>query len=294
MLFDESTLRKLQRLALTASRVRAGVLKGERRSSKRGSSVEFADYRNYTPGDDLRRVDWNVYARLDRPFLKLFEEEEDLAVHVLVDGSKSMDWGAGDEHKFNYARRLAAALSVIALGTGDAVTLTILYAAARSAQLGPLRGERNTLPVLRFLEAQTPQGTTHLEQSLRDYSLAARRPGMAFLISDLFSPTGSPISGLAQLQNRGHDVTLLHLLAPAEIEPPLAGDLRLVDIETGHTQDVSLDSGLRELYRRRLAQWQHEMAAACRRRMIRYLPINSGEPWERVIMSELRKAGVVK
>jgi uncharacterized protein (DUF58 family) len=110
MLFDESTLRKLNQLSLVATRVRAGAMKGERRSSRRGSSVEFADYRNYAPGDDLRRLDWNIYARLARPFIKLFEEEEDLAVAILIDGSRSMDWGEGDANKFQYALRLAAGL----------------------------------------------------------------------------------------------------------------------------------------------------------------------------------------
>src|ERR1041384_3882709 len=114
-LFDEKTLRKLERLTLVANRVRAGVMKGERRSSKRGTSIEFADYRNYTRGDDLRRVDWNVFARLERPFIKLFEEEEDLAVHVLLDASRSMDYGTETQHKFSYAQRLAAALGHIAL-----------------------------------------------------------------------------------------------------------------------------------------------------------------------------------
>src|SRR5512146_104744 len=110
MIFDEATLRKLNRLTLAARQVRAGRFKGERRSVKRGTSLEFADFRRYAPGDDLRRLDWKVYGRLDKPFLKLFEEEEDLAVHVLLDGSQSMDWGAGEQHKFSYALKLAAAL----------------------------------------------------------------------------------------------------------------------------------------------------------------------------------------
>src|SRR4026207_2477449 len=101
-LFDEKTLRKLERLTLVARRARAGRMKGERRSTKRGTSIEFADYRNYARGDDLRRVDWNVFARLDRPFIKLLEEEEDLAVHVLLDASRSMDYGADAQHKFGY------------------------------------------------------------------------------------------------------------------------------------------------------------------------------------------------
>jgi len=124
--FDESTLRKLDQLALVASRIRAGAMKGERRSTKRGTSIEFADYRDYTRGDDLRRVDWNVYARLERPFIKLLEEEEDLAVHLLLDASRSMDYGADEQHKFRYAQRLAAALGYIALAAGDRLMVTVL------------------------------------------------------------------------------------------------------------------------------------------------------------------------
>src|SRR5262245_5865502 len=126
MLFDETSLRKLQQLTLVTSRVRAGALRGERRSLRRGAGLEFADFRDYVPGDDLRRVDWNVYARLDRPYIKLREEEEDLAVHLLVDASQSMDWGEGALHKFSYARQLAAGLGSIALSTGDRISVVML------------------------------------------------------------------------------------------------------------------------------------------------------------------------
>src|SRR5258708_33635346 len=123
-LFDEKTLRKLDRLTLVASRVRSGVMKGERRSNKRGTSIEFADYRNYVQGDDLRRVDWNIFARLERPFIKLLEEEEDLAVHLLIDASASMDWpeNSMDENKFNFARRVLAGLGYNSLANGDQLT----------------------------------------------------------------------------------------------------------------------------------------------------------------------------
>src|SRR4029077_3482074 len=119
-LFDEKTRRKLEQLMLVATRVRAGAMKGERRSTKRGTSIEFADYRNYARGDDLRRLDWNIYARLERPFIKLLEDEEDLAVHVLLDTSASMEWppeGARDQKKFLYAQRLTAGLAYISLVT---------------------------------------------------------------------------------------------------------------------------------------------------------------------------------
>ena len=293
MIFDETTLRKLNQLALVASKVRAGILKGERRSTKRGTSIEFADYRNYTPGDDLRRLDWNVYARLERPFIKLLEEEEDLAVHILVDASKSMGWGQEAQNKFSYALRLAGALGAVALGAGDYLTATLLQAEQASAQYGPSRGQQHLMRLLAFLEQQSCAGTTDLNQSLREYVLAARRPGLAFLISDLFSPAGFE-NGLNQLLSRGYEVTLLHLLAPDELDPPLAGDLRLIDMETNHGQDVSLDAGLRDLYRRRLQAWQDEIQLACGKRGVRYLPVTTAYPWDELVLLDLRKAGIVK
>lgn len=293
MKFDEKTIRKLTRLTLVAGQVRAGVLKGERRSTKRGSSLEFADYRSYTPGDDLRRIDWNAYARLDRTFLKLFEEEEDLAVHVLVDASRSMDWGADEYNKFQYALKLAAAVGAIALSSGDRLTVSSLQAEKHGPQFGPARGQLSTLPLLRYLEGQQSSGETDLYKSLREYVLVARRPGLIFLISDLFSQSDA-LTGLALLQSRGYEVALLHLLAPDEIDPPLAGDLRLIDIETGLGQDVSLDNRTRALYRERLQAWCEEIGAACRKRGIRYLGLNTARPWEQVVLQQMRQADLVR
>jgi uncharacterized protein (DUF58 family) len=293
VIFDEATLRKLNMLSLVASQVRAGVIKGERRSTKRGASVEFADYRNYTPGDDLRRLDWNVYGRLDRPFIKLLEEEEDLAVHVLVDASRSMDWGDGPTHKLGYALRLGAGLGAVALGAGDRLTAAVLYAEGRFPQFGPSRGSQQLLRLAAFLENTSPSGLTDLNASLRDYALASRRPGLLFLISDLFSPTGFQ-EGLARLQARGYEVAVLHTLSPDELDPPLAGDLRLVDIETGHAQEVSIDSGLRDLYRRRIQSWQVDNLAFCLKRGIRYMRLSTTTPWDKVLLTEMRKAGVVR
>ncbi|MEK7278996.1 MAG: DUF58 domain-containing protein, partial [Chloroflexota bacterium] len=261
--FDESTLRKLDQLSLVAARVRAGQMKGERRSTKRGTSIEFADYRDYTQGDDLRRVDWNVYARLERPFVKLFEEEEDLAVHVLVDASRSMNWPdapsgglssspTDDHNKFQFAARLAAALGHIALAAGDRVTVAAFHGdGSRPTQFGPARGRGNTMRLIKFLGALTPAGTTDLNESLRNYAQTSRRAGLAFLLTDLFSPSGYE-SGLSALQSRGDEVGIMHILAPEEIDPPLAGDLRLLDSETGDPQDVSVDGPMRDLYTRRV------------------------------------------
>ena len=293
MIFDEATLRKLNQLTLASSRVRAGMIKGERRSTKRGTSIEFADYRNYTPGDDLRRLDWNVYARLDRPFIKLLEEEEDLAVHILVDLSRSMDWGDGESNKLHYALCLAAALGSIALSSGDRLTVTTLQSGKVSAQFGPSRGAQNLVQMLNFLEGLKANGHTNLNQSVREYSLEARRPGLAFILSDLFSPAGYQ-DGIYLLQSKGYEVSILHILAPDEMDPPLAGDLRLVDVETGQAEEVSLDGGLREIYRHSLKAWQENFQNEFRKRGIRYMKLVTDTAWDKVVLYEMRKQGVVK
>ena len=301
MIFDEKTLRKLDRLALAASQVRMGTIKGERRSTKRGASIEFADYRDYVRGDDLRRVDWNVYARLERPYIKLLEEEEDLAVHLLVDVSQSMDYGAadpdgaaeGDQNKFRFTQRLAAALAYIALAAGDRLTVAVLRGDAPAAQFGPARGRGHTLRLLKFLEELAPGGSTNLDAALRSYALSARRPGLLFLLSDLFSPAGYR-SGLSQLQGRGYEVAVLHVLSPDELDPPLAGDLRLIDAETGAPQDVTLDGSLRELYRRRVANWRDEIEAFCLKRRIHYLGLSTASAWDDLVLHHFRQRGLVK
>jgi hypothetical protein len=212
-LFDESTLRKLEQLTLVAEQVRVGVMKGDRRSRKRGTSIEFADYREYVKGDDLRRLDWNVYARLERPFIKLLEEEEDLSAHFLIDASASMNWPDDDPtdqptNKLTYALRLAGALGHIALTSGDLVTAVLLN--SQSDRLwGPFRGGQNSLRLLQFLESGAAGGITDLNLSLRNYALRGRRPGLLFLVSDLLSPNGWQ-DGLSALLSR--PIILMYML----------------------------------------------------------------------------------
>ncbi|MEW5985968.1 MAG: DUF58 domain-containing protein [Chloroflexota bacterium] len=313
LIFDEATLRKLEQLTLAAEQVRVGVLKGERRSRKRGDSIEFADYRNYAQGDDLRRLDWNVYARLERPFIKLLEAEEDLAVHLLVDGSGSMDWPReGDEgHKFHYALRLAGALGHVALTTGDQVTATILSSRGdggirgltsdsfpnplipASLVWGPHRGRANSLRLLQFLDGWTAAGVIDLNLALRHYALRARRPGLLFLLSDLLAPAGFR-EGVGALQGRGYEVILLHLLSPDEVQPNLSGDLKLVDVETGADAEISLDGAVLGLYRKRLQAWQEEIAVYCRGRQIHYVPVTTNFPWDKLVLQTLRAQGVIQ
>jgi uncharacterized protein (DUF58 family) len=322
--FELSLLPRLEQLSLVARRVRAGQAAGERRSTKRGTSVEFADYRDYARGDDLRRVDWNVYARLERPYVKLFEEEEDLAVHVLLDGSASMDWGGGQspnpkpqsprpnfqgegtggqrENKWVYARRLAAALGYVALVSGDRLTVSILQPPTSNFQppisnlqphFGPVRGRGHALRLFDWLAGLETGGTTDLNAGLRRYAVSGGRAGLSVLISDLFSPAGY-VEGLAALAARGHEIAVLHVLAPDEAEPPLAGDVRLLDVETGDPQEVTIDAGVRALYRRRLAAWRDEIRANCRARDVHYVPVETDTPFERVVLYELRRVGLLR
>lgn len=296
-LFDETTLRKLEQLSLVAEQVRVGVMKGDRRSRKRGTSIEFADYREYVKGDDLRRLDWNVYARLERPFIKLLEEEEDLSVHLLIDASASMNWPDDEPtdpqtNKLTYALRLAGALGHIALTSGDLLTAVLLNSQSDRAW-GPFRGGQNSLRLLQFLESGAASGITDLNLSLRNYALRGRRPGLLFLISDLLSPNGWQ-DGLSALLSRGYEIGLLHLLSPDEVDPPLGGDLKLVDVETGQEAEISLDGMTLDAYRERLRGWQGEIAAFCASRAIHYIPLVTDTPWEKVVLRTLRVKGVVK
>jgi uncharacterized protein (DUF58 family) len=301
MLFDEPTLRKLHQLRLVAHQVRVGLLKGERRSTRRGSSIEFSDYRNYVAGDDLRRLDWNVYARTERPFVKLMEEEEDLTVHVLIDSSRSMAWPTmpgKDQNKLRFARRLAAALGAIALGTGDRFNLAIIQNGRISARIGPLRGGASLPRLLGFLEENRQgsfeaKGTTHLSSGLEAYGYTGGRAGLAFLISDLFSQENLQ-DILIHLAGRGYEIQVLHLLSPEEIDPPLAGDLQLIDSESGAGLDISVDGSLRDLYRSRLEKWREGLRDDCSRRNAKYLFLSTGEEWDRVVFYDMRRLGMVK
>jgi uncharacterized protein (DUF58 family) len=306
-LLTTSFLAQLDRLSLVARRVRVGQTAGERRSTKRGTSVEFADYRDYTPGDDLRRVDWNIYARLERPFVKLFEEEEDLAVHVLLDGSGSMAWGGesaseriGELDKWEYARRLVAALGYVALISGDRLTVANLQSPISGSRsetgdwrFGSVRGRGQALRLFDWLEGRVVQGATDLNAALRTYAISGGRAGLVILISDLFSPAGY-VEGLTALATRGHEIAILHVLSPDEVEPPLGGDLRLLDVETGEPQEVTIDGGMRALYRHWLEEWRDEIRATCRARDAHYVPIVTDTPFDRVVLYDLRRVGLVR
>lgn len=249
-LLDPDFLRKLDQLSLVARRVFPGTLRGERRSTRRGASVEFADYRNYTAGDDLRRVDWNVYARLEKLFLKLFVEEEDLHVYILLDCSRSMSFGSPS--KLLYAKRLAAALSYIALGNLDRVGLGALNGSAVHT-LTPKRGKRAVFGIFDWLSSIQASGPTDLGESLRDFTRRTSRPGVLIVISDFLDENYR--SGLAAALSRRFEVTLLQVLDEEEVNPSLVGDLLLIDSENGDRREITMGQTLLKRYRERFAQF---------------------------------------
>jgi len=290
LLFDEDFRRRLERLVIAARRTRPGYLRGERRSPRRGHSLEFADYRPYVAGDDLRQVDWNIYARLERVLVKLHQAEEEWTVHLLLDTSASMDWG--EPHKLTYARRTAAALGYLALAGLDRALVTMISAGA-AHQSPPLRGKQRLARLLDFLATGEAAGRTDLNESLQGYAAQARPPGPLFLLSDLLSPGGCD-DGLQALTAAGYEVAVLHLLAPDEVDPPLDGALRLVDRETGQTREVAIDDRLRRAYRDHLAAWQAELHDRCARRAITYLAVVTDLPFDDLILTSLRRAGLVR
>jgi uncharacterized protein (DUF58 family) len=281
-------LRKLEQLALVLTRAFAGRMHGERRSLNRGQSVEFADFRAYAHGDDLRYVDWNVYARLEKLFLKLYVEEEDLHVHLLIDASRSM--GFGTPEKFLVARRICAALGYIALNNLDRVSLTAVTDRL-GARLSGLRGKGHVFTLFNWLQGLAADGATDFAKVLKDFALRARRPGMVIIVSDCLAPGIE--DGLRTLVGRKFAPTLIQVLAPEEIAPPYAGDLRLVDAETGEAREITVTSGLLHRYRQRLEAHQHALAEITGRFGVNFVRTVTSEPFEQLILRYLELRRVV-
>lgn len=277
-------LSQLERLALVSKRTIRGRVRGERKSPRRGSSVEFVDYRAYGVGDDLRYVDWNIFGRLDRFYLKLFVDEEDLCVHLLLDASASM--GYGEPEKFEYATRLAAALGFVALVSYERVGVGVVRDRVTEGW-SPTRGRAQVLPLLGFLGALRPDGTTGLSAGLTAYARRSRDAGLAVVISDLLDPGGYE-AGLRALQEQRFDVHVIHLLAPEEMTPTFAGDLRLRDAETGETRDLTLDGDALRAYRRRLGRFLEGAEAFCRSREMSYHRVTTDTPVEEFVLRQLK------
>jgi uncharacterized protein (DUF58 family) len=289
VLFDEGFLRRLEQLELASRRLTAGRMKGERRSVRRGQSVEFADYRNYAAGDDLRQLDWNVYARLERLFIKLFVEEEEVTVHVLVDASRSMDFG--EPNKLTFARRAAGALAYLGLAHLDRVSVAFL-GEGRAVTLRPLRGKARVFEVFKFLSEPRPERLTGLAAAARDYAGRLRGRGPLILVSDLLDP--GYLDALRDLAGTRCQLSVLHVLAPEELDPEVPPDARLVDNETGQGIEVTGDDDLVDRYRTRLGEWQDEIATFCARRGGAYVSVPSDLDLADLLFDVMRRRRVIE
>jgi uncharacterized protein (DUF58 family) len=303
-LLTPELLRRLEQFQLLAARRAKSSAKGERRSRARGQSVEFADYRSYVHGDDFRYLDWNLYGRLERLFLKLYEEERELPVRIFLDASESMTFG--EPRKFDFARQVAAAVGYVALSGFDRVSvipfpdlandanadprLQVAERAARGA-LRSVRGKRSAIQFFQNLSALTAGGPANLNEALRRGALEARQAGVAVVLSDFLDPAGYE-PGLAALVGRGFQMDLVQILAPDELSPGTFGDLRLVDSETGATQEVTFGRFRLKAYRQTVQNFMQRLREFCQARGLNFFTASSNTDLQELLLKQLRKAEV--
>lgn len=289
-LFDEEFQRRLEYLAIVSRRVYAGRMRAERRSKKTGAGIEFADHREYAPGDDFRYLDWNVYQRTGRLLVRLFEEEEDLSVYIIVDSSRSM--AMGDPAKLSYAKKIAAALAYVALANLDRVSV-LSFDDQMSGRLAPTRGKNRIFKVFDFLRPLAADGETDLKTALRTFAAQNKRRGVAVLISDLYDPRGFE-EGINQLRYAKFEPFVLQIFDPVEVEPPLHGDVRLVDFETGEHRDVTVTPKILQRYREAHEKYRKEIADFCGQKQVAYHPLQTDVPFDDAILHVLRAGGLVR
>lgn len=293
-LIDSQLMMKLNQLDVVSRKIFQGKLQGERRSKKRGQSVEFADYRNYVPGDDLRYIDWNIYGRLDVLFLKLFLEEEDLSLYLCVDTSMSMDYG--DPDKLVFCQQLAMALGYIGLVNYNRVTL-VSYSSGVRDRLPNLRGRRKTQDIGNWILGLEPDGVTDFETAMKNTALSRQGRGVMVILSD-FLYKGGYEKGLRYLVGGGFDTFLLQVLSPQEIDPAetgaLSGDLKLRDVEDGDTSEVTISGALVKRYKENLNAYCGQLREFCVRRDMMHMVLRTDMSMETLLLEYLRKRGLLK
>lgn len=303
-LLPPSLLPRLERLSITSRRRVRGTMQGKRRSSRFGSSLEFADYREYAPGDDIRRFDWSVYSRTGRPFVRQYWDEQELQVSLFVDISASMDFGGKleastgakppTENKLLYAKRLAAAIGYMALASEDMVQ-AVVFSEELKGRLPLIRGKASAFRLFSFLQEAVPAGKGDLAMALRKPEALPRKPGMTWIFSDLWFERGA--EGIAEtlsfFQAAGQEIVLVHVLSEAELRPTFSGDLRLLDSELGTGKEIGLTGKILEQYGRALDEYIKEIGSYCGNRGIRYVLAPANVPLEQGIVDILHKAGAV-
>ncbi len=286
---DNQLLRKLERFKLLPQGIHRGGQMGTRRSPSRGTGLEFADHKEYSAGDDIRYIDWNVYAHLEELFIKIFEQEEALPVYVLLDSSASMS--LGNPSKFACAAQIAAALAYVGPANQDHVRVS-LFAGSTMTSSKTLRGKTRIYEILELLDAQAG-GTTDLIAALEGFSSQTRLPGMLFVFSDFLDPNGV-LRAARLLAGRKFAIQAFHMVAAQDMLPHLSGDVELQDMESGQRLQVPLR---RDTVRRFEAFFENhcqELQTQLRRYGVRYLRLNTNQPLDELLFTRLPKEGVLR
>jgi uncharacterized protein (DUF58 family) len=289
-LLDPEFLHKLEQLELVSRKIFVGRMKGERKSKRRGSSVEFADHRNYSVGDDLRHIDWNVYGRLEKLFLKLFLEEEDLHFYTLLDTSLSMDFG--DPTKLHYGKQVAAALAFIGLVNHDRVVLEP-FSTDLDRGMPSVRGRSQMWRVVQYLDGLQATGASDITAAAKAFAVKHAGKGVVVVVSDFLDKRGYQ-DALRYLLARNMDIYVIHVLSREEVEPELVGDLRLVDAEDDDIAEITVSAPLLKRYKDNLNAFVGGLKEWCTRRGITYIFTTNQNPFDKLILNYLRERGLVK
>lgn len=289
-LLTSEFLRRLEMLELVSKKVMAGRMKGDRLSRRKGRGSEFADYRPYTVGDDLRFLDWNLFGRMEKLFLRLFLEEEDLTIYLLVDNSKSMVYGTPE--KLRYAKQVAAALGFVGLINMDRVVIESL--GGEGVNRSPLfRGRPSLWRMMRFLDGISPTENCDFNRALRGFSLRATGQGVAIVLSDFLDKDGYE-EGLRYLTARNLDIYAVQILAEEEINPPYTGDLKLTDLEDDDEAEVTISAPLLKRYQETLSAYRAGLNNFCTHRGMSYLFTSNLVPFEKLVLGYLRARGLLR
>jgi uncharacterized protein (DUF58 family) len=289
-LFDDKFLKTLEHLHMVSRKVFAGTLRAERRTRKVGSGIEFADHRTYTRGDDFRYIDWNLYGRLEKLLLRLFEEEEDLHIYILIDVSDSM--AIGSPPKLHYAMQVAAALTYVGLANLDRVAI-MPFSATMTGRLPSSRGKNRIFGVFDFLRNCTIGGQTGLAEALKQFVTQNKRRGLAVVISDFYDPAGFE-AGLNTLRYNKFEPFVLQVYDQKEAAPSLHGDLTLVDCETGETKEVTISKSILEAYMREHERYCGELESFCTARSIPFFRTHTGIAFDELVLKIFRSGGFLR
>ncbi len=289
-LLDPEFLNKLEQLELVSRKIFLGRMKGERKSKRRGSSVEFADHRNYVAGDDTRHIDWNVYGRLDKLFIKLFLEEEDLHFYTLLDTSLSMDFG--EPTKLHYGKQVAAALAFVGLVSHDRVVLDA-FSSGKQPGLPSTRGRSQMWRVVQYLESLEATGESNFATAAKAFAVKNSGKGIVVVVSDFLDKHGYE-EALRYLLAKNMDIYLIHVLSREEVDPEIAGDLRLVDCEDDDIAEITVSAPLLKRYKETLNGFVGGLKEWATKRGISYIFTTTDNPFDKLILNYLRARGLIR